>query len=134
MYVVGSVGHPGQGLLHDPVNAMTIDLRHGMHLHPRLLQPLLLSSVQTTDPNQGDIRGVHLRRRTSHAGELTRAIAEERRQRHAVNVARGRRLWSIDVTVSIDPEEAHTLTLAVRVRRDSGDGTHGYRVIAAEHQ
>ena len=57
VHVVGSIGDPGQRLLHDPVGALAIDVGHGVDLHPGFLQPLLLPGVEAAYPDQRDVPG-----------------------------------------------------------------------------
>ncbi len=63
-----------------------------------------------------------------------RAQAEQRGQRHAVHVARGRGLRGIDVGVGIDPDNADLLVLAAVELGDTRDGTSREGMVATQHQ
>ena len=66
--------------------------------------------------------------------ERLRPQAQQRGQRHAVHVARGRGVRRVDVGVGVDPEHADLLALAAIELRHAGDGAGGQRVVAAQHQ
>ena len=59
---------------------------------------------------------------------------QQRGQRHAVHVARGRGLRGVDVGVGVDPEHADLLLLAAIELRHAGDRPRRQRVVPAQHQ
>ena len=66
--------------------------------------------------------------------ERFRTQAEQRGQRHAVDVARGRGFGGVDVGMGVDPEHADLLVLAAVELGHPGDGARRQRMIAAQHQ
>src|SRR3954462_16041501 len=89
MHEIGSVGDSADRLLHDVVHTVAVDFRHRVHLHTGLLETLLLSTIETADPDQCHIGRVDLGRPPADVSQLACAIAQQRSQGHAVNVARG---------------------------------------------
>ena len=57
---------------------------------PRLADDLLLAIVEVADADEDGVLGQHLRREAADARQLGRLGAEQRRERHAVDVAAGR--------------------------------------------
>ena len=57
---------------------------------PRIAHDLLLALVEVADADEHGVLGQHLRREAADARQLRRLGAEQRRERHAVDVAAGR--------------------------------------------
>ncbi len=89
-------------------DAVAIDVLHREDVHARRADAILLALVEIPDADEHGVLGQHRRRRADRR-ELRRFLPEQRRERHAVHVAAGRRLGRVHVAVRVDPDEAQRI-------------------------
>ena len=85
-------------------------------------------------PTRTVFSGGDLGRVAEDVAERLRAQAEQRGQRHAVDVAGGRGVRGVDVGVGVDPDQADLLPPAAVKLGHAGDRAGGQGVVAAQHQ
>src|SRR2546423_866754 len=120
------------GLVHARAHPALVNLAHGEEPYAEFLYKLALARVNVP---RADVRAearVELGREAFDVGQLRRAVTEEYRERHAVNVSRRRRLRRVHVCVRVEPDEADRLFALAVERRDARDRADGYRMVAAE--
>ena len=100
---VGIVGHETQRLTHHVAHAALIDIAHGKNVDAGLLDQAALFRIQIAHANKRDVTRLGLRLVTEQFDQLRRAVADDRRERHAVNVARGRTFRRVHIAVRVQP-------------------------------
>lgn len=91
-----------QRLLHHPRNPHPIDLVHRINGNPLFLQKEPLARIQRTRPYDRHMLRLHFSA-AADPDQSGMSISERHRQRHAVNVARGRRFRRIYVAMRVVP-------------------------------
>ena len=93
-------------LFDDRRDALAIDVLHREHVDARVADGDLLALVEVADADEDGLRRQHLGRRAADARQLGRLGAEQRRERHAVDVAAQRCRGRVHVAVRVDPQQA----------------------------
>ena len=92
-----ALGHPG--------HPVAIDVLHREDVDAGGADLILLAVVQVADADEHGVLRRH-RGAVADGGELARLLAEQRGQRHAVNVAALGRVGGVHVAVGVHPDEA----------------------------
>ena len=121
-------------LLGDGRDAVAIDVLHREDVHARLTDDLLFAFVEIADADEDGVLGQHLRREAADPRQLGGLGAEQRRERHAVDVAAGRTRRRVHVAVRVDPDQADRLLLPADEIGRRGDRSGRQAVIAAEDE
>ena len=77
---------------------------------------------------------LNLRRKAEDVRQLDRAVAHDGRHRHAMDVAAGRNIRSIEVGVGVEPHQPDFLSVAPKAFGHARYGADRNGVIAAEHE
>src|ERR1051326_4166669 len=111
--VAGSAtsGH-AQGFFHDGAHAALVDVAHGEDADAGAMNVFFLYRVNVADADQHAIFRLDLGREIEDVPQFRGPQAHQRGERHAVHVAAGRGIGSVDVGVRVDPDQAHALVLA----------------------
>src|SRR5579864_6225430 len=130
----GAASGHAQGFFDDRAHAALVDIAHGIDLDPGLFDVLLLAGIDIAYAHQDTVFRLHFGREVVDVGEFRRAQAQDRRQRHAVDIPARRGLRRVDVRVRVNPDQPHFLLLSpVKFRYTShGSGSHG--MVSAENQ
>ncbi len=127
------VARDRQGLLDDRCDSASIDVLHGEHVRAGGAKDLLLARVEIAYPDEHGVLRSDLRREAADARQFRGLGPEQRRQRHAVDVAAVRRGRRVDVAVRVDPDQSERFVFAPHELRGRRDRSRGEAVIAAEH-
>ncbi len=114
-------------------DAQAIDVLHREDEAAGRAHRRLLTLVEVADADEHGVCRQHLGREAADVGERSRRGAEQRRQRHAVHVARKRRLRRVHVAVGVDPDQAERTPVAAREAGRRGHRAGAQAVVAAEH-
>src|SRR6201987_1894984 len=128
-----AAGH-AEGFFHDGAQAALIDVAHGEDFHSGAADGFFFMGVYIADADQHAIFRMHLRRKVKDVAQFSGTETHDGGERHAVDVAAGRGLRRIHVTVSIDPYQSNFLVLPAIKLGDPGNGAGSKGVIAAEEQ
>ena len=96
-------------LLGDGGDAGAIDVLHREDVHAGVADDLLFAFVEIADADEHGVLGQHFRREAADPRQLGRLGAEQRRERHAVDVAAAERRGRVHVAVRVDPDQAERL-------------------------
>jgi hypothetical protein len=94
-------------LLRDGRDALAVDVLHREHVDARIPDSDLLAFVQIANADEHRVGGMDLWGSPADSGQLRRLAAEQRGERHAVDVAAQRRGGRVHVAVRVDPQEPH---------------------------
>src|SRR5215204_1689438 len=131
MIARGSLRGYVDSLVHAGGHPALVYLAHGEEAHAEPAYQLTLAGVNVTRPYVRAEARVELWREAFDAGQLGRAVAEERREWHPVNVTRGTGLGRVHVCVCVEPDEADRLAALTEERGHARDRADGDRVVAA---
>ena len=101
-----AVAREVDGLFHDRRDTLPIDVLHGEDVHLRIAHRDFFALVEVADADDGGVSRQHLRRERADLRELDRFGAEQRGERHAVDVPRKRRGRRVHVAVGVDPQQS----------------------------
>src|SRR6266478_6091932 len=134
--VIAGGAAPGhaEGFLHHGPHAAFVDVAHGENFDSGFADVFFFKAVHVADADEHTIFRLYFGREVVDVAEFDRRKAHDRRERHAVDVAAGRRVGSIHVGVGVDPEEADFLALAAVELGHARHGTRRDGVIAAEDE
>jgi len=99
-----------------------------------LLDEAAFLGVQIAHAHEGDVARLDFRFVAEHFNQLRRSVADDRRERHAVDVARWRTLRRIHVAVSVKPHVSDALRLPAKKLGHAGKRSHGKRMIASQDE
>ena len=123
-----------QRLFHHRRDAAAVDVLHREDANARGAHDLLLPLVEIADADQHGVLGLHLRREPADSRQLRRLLAEQRRERHAVDVAAAARRRRVHVAVRVDPDQADPPVAAAHEIRGGRNRAGREAVVAAEHE
>ena len=92
----------------------------------------LLAGVHAADADLADLAGLHRGLLSGDLDESPWAVAEQDRDRHAVDVAARREHIRVGVRVRVEPEHAQLAAVLARMPRGRGDRADRERMIAAD--
>ena len=93
-----------------------------------------LGGIDIAHADQHGVLRRNLGRVAQHVRQLLRPHAQQRRQRHSVDVAARRGFGRIDVGVRVDPDDADLLVLAPVELRHARNRARGDGVVSAQHE
>ena len=108
-------------------HAQFVDVAHGVDDDPAVRQRNAFLAVQVADGDHDDVLRPQLGALVAEVDQVRMTLAGQHRHRHAVNVAGGRRVGRVEVTVRVDPDDAER-----SVRRHAADRADGHGMVAAE--
>ena len=122
-------------LLGDRRDALAVDVLHREDVDARVADRDLFAFVEIAHADEHGVRREHLGRDAADPRELRRLLAEQRRERHAVDVAAQRRRRRVHVAVRVDPQQADRQVARLpRPFARGADRSGAEAVIAAEHE
>ena len=131
---VGVVVDIVQGFGHGVAHAVLVDVAHVEHLQSELANRLLFLRVNAADADEIDVVSGQRRRLTAPSGQRWRAVPEQARHRHAVQVSAGAAGGGVDVGVGVEPDHAQQLALLAAMARDGADRADRQAVVATHQQ
>ena len=124
-----------EGFFHDGAHAALVDVAHGEDSGKAgAVDVVPLGGVDIADADEHRVFRRDFGRIAEDVASGSGPEAQQRCERHAMHVARGRGVRGVDVGVRIDPDDADLLALAPVELGDSGNGSGRKRVISAEQQ
>src|SRR5262249_1132244 len=121
-------GEERERVAHRPLEAASVDVAHRVDADVELTDQLTLAVVERADADE--CGALDRRRRPCIVQERIARGAECCGERHPMDVARRRRLWTVEVAVCVDPEHRAG---AVRTR-ETTERADRDRVVAAEDE
>src|SRR5271163_1969617 len=128
------VARKAQRFRHHLAHPPLVNIAHGENMHARIFHQLPFLSIEIANSHQHHIAWFHHRFDAGQISKLRRTVTHHRRQRHAVHIARRRRIRRVHVGVRIQPDHTHAFSIFVEVRRGAGRRAHRNRMVAAQHQ
>ena len=124
----GALPHARERLAEHLREAAALDLRDRVDPHAERGGERRLLGLEAPHADHADVLG---RERGARLAERIAGLAEQRRERHAVELAAVARLGRVRVEVGVDPEQPE---LAFHRVRHAAPGSHRDAVVAAEHE
>src|SRR5260221_6718489 len=110
--------------------AFALDVGGENVAHRRFREKFLLGRIEALDTKEVNVRFADERRFSPEADEFGGAFADDTRDDHAVNAARGSRGRGIQIGVAIHPEKIEVFV----VTTGGGEKADGLRAIAAKDE
>ena len=130
----GAVPRGVERFVEDVAHAALIEVAHGEDAGAALLEDLALAGIEVAHPDEHRVARQDLGRAPAHIDEVGIAEPQADRERHAVDVARGRGVRRVRVAVGVEPDEPDRIPLAREVTARAGDRADREAVIAAQDQ
>ena len=127
------VVHARQRGFHGAFHAHLVDVAHVKHLHAGLPHELLFAFVHAANADLPHHRRGDRRKRTANACQLARAMAAQRGNRHAVNIAGGRQRVGIEVGMGVKPQHPQLFAHLAAMPGDRTDRANAQAMVAT-HQ
>ena len=129
-----AVGRDRDRLFHHAAHAPFVDRAHGQGAKLPLADVFPFGFIGVAQADDRDVVRAHGRLDASHVHECAVAMAEQVRERHAMDVPGARAPGRIEVGVGIDPDHADPRLTRRLEGRGTGNGSRGQRVIATKQE
>ena len=105
------VGGDANGVAHHFAHAAFVDVAHGEGVHAGILDQAPLLRIKLTHADEHHVARLDLGVKAAEIDEFRRAVAHQRRQRHAVHVAGRRTVRRVHIAVGVEPDISDALFL-----------------------
>src|SRR5271156_3231866 len=123
-----------QRFRHHFAHPTLVNIAHRENMHAGIFHQPPLFCIQIANSHQHHVARFHHRFDVGQIRQLRRSITHDGRERHAVHVARRRRIRRVHIAVRVQPNHAHSFRFLIEMRRSAVRRAHGNRMIAAQHQ
>src|SRR5580658_5414527 len=101
------ISRKSQRFSHHFAHATLVNIAHRENMHAGIFHQPPLLGIQIADSHQHHVPRFHHRLDAGQIRQFRRPVAHDGRQRHAVHVARRRRIRRVHVAVRVQPDHAH---------------------------
>src|SRR5262249_43914694 len=118
----------------DVAHAALVNVAHREDVNTGFLYDFAFLRVEVARSDDDNIAGFGFGLEAAEIYKFIGAIAHDRGERHAVDVARGRRVRRVHVAVRIEPDVTDFLFVFAKMSTDASANSRRDRMIAAEHK
>jgi len=124
----------GEGIFHYGAEAALVDVAHGEGADACAFYGATFEPINVPNADKGYVLRIHFGGEAQQVYQRGGTYSHTAGQGHAVDVTAGAGLRSVHVGMGVDPEQADFLIRLAMEVRDTCHGSHGYGVIAPQHQ
>ncbi len=128
----GAASGHAESFFHDGAHTAFVNVAHSENFDSGFADVFFFKAVHVADADEHTIFRLYFGREVVNVAEFDGRKAHDRGERHAVDVAAGRRIRRVHISVSVDPEKSDFLVLAPVELGHAGYRTSRHRMIAAQ--